>query len=314
MKFVYLFLFLVVAGCKETSIDLDIPYAGDKLVLWGKLKSGSPIRIQVTKTFNPVGAVPEDVTVSDAKVELVVDGKESIELSPLISESGIYVSDHIVQAGATYIVKASASALPTAESAPVVVPFALPDIKAVRIRNVPGEINHQTPQDLVSLYFTEQQPDTERYYSLTFISYYGKDTVAASPYGATDNIPAKEEDCHTWSREKISTYYSEVLKRTFDRFARVFLMKSKCLPDSKTPIKFYVESGQGNLQINPQWASRITMGIEVVTKEAFDYAKIEHDQPEGVDRLVLPPKRALTNIKNGYGLIFASHEKVIEIP
>jgi hypothetical protein len=314
IKVVCFLLLVFLAGCKETSLDMNIPYAGDKLVLWGKLKAGAPIRIQVTRTFNPVGAIPEDVTVSNAKVELLVDGKEYIELSPLTSEKGIYVSDRLIQAGATYIVKASAPTLPTAESAPVLVPSDLPNVTVERIRNVPGEINHQTGQDLVSLYFKEQQPETESYYTLTFLSYYEKDTVSASPYGATDNIPAKEEDCHTWATEKISTFYSEVLERTFDRSARVFIMKSKCLPDPRIPIRFYIETGKGNLQYDPQWASKVTMRIEVVTKEAFDYAKIEYDQPEGVDLLVLPPQRALTNIKNGYGLIFASNEKVIEIP
>lgn len=306
-------MLLVVMGCKETDLNLDIPYSGDKLVLWGKLKAGSPIRIQVTRTFNPVGSIPEDVTVSDARVELILDGKESIELSSLTSEKGIYVSDHIIEAGVTYIVKASAPLLPVAESAPVLVPLDVPDVDVARIRDVPGEINHQTRQDLVSLYFTEQQSEVESYYTLTFLSYYDKDTVSAWAYGATDNIPAKEEDCHTWATEKISTYYSEAAGLTFERNASVFLMKSKCLPERKTPIKFYIETSKGNFD-TPKWASKVTMRVEVVTKEAFDYAKIEYDQPEGVDLLVLPPQRALTNIKNGYGLIFASNEKVIEIP
>jgi hypothetical protein len=314
MKFIYFLLLLFVAGCKVTDLNLDIPYAGDKLVLWGKLKAGAPIRIQVTRTSNPVGAIPEDVTVSDAEVELLVDGKESIELSELASEKGVYVSDRLIQAGATYIVKASAPILPTAESAPVSIPSDLPDVTVERTRNVPGEINHQTAQDLVSLYFTEQQAETESYYTLTFLSYYEKDTLPAYSYGATDNIPAKEEDCHTWATEKISTYYNEALGRTLDRSASLFLMKSKCLPDPKNAIKFYVETGKGDPQRDPQWASKVTMRIEVVTKEAFDYAKIEYDQPEGADLLVLPPQRALTNIKNGYGLIFASNDKVIEIP
>ena len=314
MKFVCLLLLLFLAGCKESTLDLTIPYSGDKLVLWGKLKAGAAIRIQVTKTFNPVGVIPNDVTVPGAKVVLLKNGKEQIELSPLVSEKGIYVSDRVIEAGATYIVKASAPMLPTAESASILVPLDLPEITVKRTHNVPGEINHQTPQDLISLHFNDRGRDVERYFSLLFLSYYEKDTVSASPYGATDNIPAKEKDCHTWAREKLSTYYNEVAGITFDRFASVFLMKSTCLPDSQTPVKFYIESGSGNLIGDPKWASKITMRVEVVTKEAFDYAKIEYEQPEGVDHLVLPPQRALTNIKNGYGLIFASNEKTIEIP
>lgn len=313
MKFVCFLLLLFVAGCKETNLDLHIPYSGDKLVLWAKLRAGSPIKIQVTKTFNPVGAIPKEVRVANANVVIIKNGKEYIELSPLAEEKGVYVSDLMIEAGATYVVKASAPMLPIAESAPITVPLDLPDVSVVRIRNVPGEINQQTPQDLISLHFTEQDRDVEKYFSLLFLSYYEKDTVSANLYGATDNIPAKEEDCHTWADEKISTYYSEVAGITFDRFASAFLMKNTCLPDPKIPIKFYIQTGKGALN-NPQWALKVTMRIQAITKEAFDYAKIEHDQPEGVDHLVLPPQRALTNIKNGYGLIFASNEKTIEIP
>ncbi|WP_342086521.1 DUF4249 domain-containing protein [Dyadobacter sp. OTU695] len=313
MKFVCFLLLLFVLGCKETNLDLNIPYSGDKLVLWGKLKAGAPARIQVTKTFNPAGAIPLDISVADAQVGLLINDKEYIELFSAPNEKGIYISDHVIQPGATYIVKVSAPMLPSAESAPVFIPSEVPDIKPLRIRNVPGEINHQTPQDLVDLYFPKKQTEAEKYFTLTFLSYYEKDTVSANPYGATDNIPAKEEDCHTWAYEKISAYRNDVAGITFDRFASIFLMKSTCLPGPNTPIKFYIETGKGSLD-NPQWARKVTMRIEVVTKEAFDYAKIEYDQPEGVDHLVLPPQRALTNIKNGYGLIFASNEKVIEIP
>ena len=167
MKYISFLLLLLLTGCRETDLNLDIPYSGDKLVLWGKLKAGSPIRIQVTKTFNPVGLIPKDVTVSNAKVELLMDGKESIELSPLATESGVYVSHRVIQPGATYIVKASAPLLPSAESEPVFVPLDLPDVRAIRTRNVPGEINHQTRQDLVSLYFTEQ-PGVENITPLHF--------------------------------------------------------------------------------------------------------------------------------------------------
>ncbi|WP_353723028.1 DUF4249 family protein [Dyadobacter sp. 676] len=253
-----------------------------------------------------------DVNIADATVHLLMNGKEYIQLSQS-GERGIYVSNHVVQAGASYIVKVSAPTLPPAESELIFVPLDLPDVSVIRTRNVPGEINHQTPQDLISLYFTRNQSQVEKYFALTFLSYYEKDTVSANPYGALNNIPAKEKDCHTWANEKISTYYNEVAGITFDRFASIFLVKSLCLPDPKTPIKFYIETNKGTFN-NPQPASKVTMRVEVVTREAFDYAKIEHDQPEGVDHLMLPPQRALTNIKNGYGLIFASNEKTIEIP
>src|SRR5690606_29143202 len=103
MKIIYLlFLIILLTSCQEKVLPIEVPYAGDKLVLWGKLKAGDSVRIQVTKTFNPVGAIPADVTVSDAQVELILNDQERILLTPSTSEKGIYLADHIVQFGATY--------------------------------------------------------------------------------------------------------------------------------------------------------------------------------------------------------------------
>ena len=310
--FVLSLALVCLTGCKETNLSLDIPYSGDKLVLWGKLQANFPIKIQVTKTFNPVGKIPADVTVNNAAVVLYKNGKKYITLSHSGKEPGFYTSDSLIQPGATYIVQVSAPSLPTAESALVTVPLELPHLTAVRTRDVVGQINHQTPQDLISLYFTREDALLERYFSIKLINYYVNDTLSSYPYAAADNIPANEEDCHTWGLEAEKPKYNDIIKRLLYPQSRVFLMSNQCLPAPATPLRFYVENGTGlNASIR---ALKVIVRVGVISKEFFAYSKIENKQPEGVDHLVLPPQKALTNIKNGYGLIFASNEKVIEIP
>jgi hypothetical protein len=46
------------------------------------------------------------------------------------------------------------------------------------------------------------------------------------------------------------------------------------------------------------------MMLSSVTKEWFEYSKLEAEQPEGIDRLVLPPQMAFSNIRNGYGMVY----------
>lgn len=311
MKYTALLLCVLLLACKETDLDLSIPYAGDKLVLWGKLKAGSSVRIQLTRTFRPSGELPEKITVSNAIIVLFRNGNKYVTLSESDKEEGVYLSDSLIRAGETYIVQASAHTLPLAESLPVLVPADLPDVTIQRTLGVQGQINHDSPQDLLSLYFSAKDQGQERYFSFLFLSYFEKDTVTAGAYGSADNIPAQEEDCHTWSTEKIPSFY-EVNGKTYQHVANVFLMNSKCLPSPNTPLDFFIHKDPRGTPPAPPIHTILKIGV--VTKEAFDYAKIEYDQPEGVDLLVLPPQRALTNIKNGYGLIFASNEKVIEIP
>lgn len=312
MKYLLSLILVFLVGCKEQDLDLEIPYSGDKLVLWGKFQANLPVRIQVTKTFNPVGKIPAEVTVNNATVALYKNGKEYITLSHSAKEPGFYTSDSLIQAGASYLVQVSAPSFPTAESALVTVPLALPDMTAIRTRDVVGQMNHQTPQDLISLYFTKEDALLDRHFSIKLTNYYVDDTLSSYPYASADNIPANEEDCHTWGIEVEKPEYNDILKAIVYPQSRVFLMSNQCLPAPVVPLKFYVENGSGyNSTIR---ALKVVVRIGVISSDFFEYAKIENKQPEGVDHLVLPPQKALTTVKNGYGLIFASNEKTIELP
>jgi hypothetical protein len=312
MKYLLVLILMFLVGCKEQDLDMEIPYSGDKLVLWGKLQANFPFKIQVTKTFNPVGKIPADATVNNATVVLYKNGKEYITLSRSGKEPGFYTSDSLIQAGATYQVQVSAPSLPTAESALVTVPMNLPDMTAIRTRDVVGQINHQTPQDLISLYFTKEDALLDRHFSIKLTNYYVDDTLSSYPYASADNIPANEEDCHTWGTEAEKPKYNDVIKVILYPQSRVFLMSNQCLPAPAIPLKFYVENASGYNSTNR--ALKVIVRVGVVSKAFFEYSKIENKQPEGVDHLVLPPQKALTNVKNGYGLIFASNEKTIELP
>lgn len=311
MKYFLFSAFMLFFGCKEKELDLKVPYSGDKLVLWGKLQANSPIKIQVTKTFNPVGEVPKDVTVKNATVVLYKNGNAYLTLSYSGIEPGYYTSDSLVQAGASYFVQVSAPSFPAAESAVVTVPSELPNMTATRIHDAVPQMNHQTPQDLVSLFFTKEDAFPDQYFSIKLMSYYENDTLSSFPYAAADNIPANEEDCHTWGIEIEKPEYNDILKKIVYPQSRVFLMSNQCLPAPAIPLKFYVETGSGFNSATR--ALKVTARIGVISKEFFEYAKIQNKQPEGVDHLVLPPQKALTNIKNGYGLIFTSNEKTIDL-
>ncbi|WP_162242731.1 DUF4249 domain-containing protein [Dyadobacter sp. Leaf189] len=310
-RFLFLTLILFV-GCREQDLNMNVPYSGDKLVLWGKLQANATFKLQVTKTFNPVGDIPKDVTVNNATVVLYKNGKTYLTLSHTGKEPGFYTSDSLIQAGASYFVQVSAPSLPTAESAVVTVPVELSGMTAIRTKNVVPQINHQTPQDLISLYFTKEDALLDKYFSIKLTNYYENDTLSSYPYASADNIPANEEDCHTWGIEVEKPKYNDNLKAIVYPQSRVFLMSNQCLPAPAVPVKFYVENGTDlNATIR---ALKVIVRVGVVSRDFFEYAKIENKQPEGVDHLVLPPQKALTNVKNGYGLIFASNEKTIELP
>jgi hypothetical protein len=69
----FIFLFLI-QSCRGREVDLPLAFEGEKLVLWGKLEAGKPAEIKVSKTFMPMGLIPEDIQITHAEVFLFKNG------------------------------------------------------------------------------------------------------------------------------------------------------------------------------------------------------------------------------------------------
>lgn len=305
-KGVILFLFILghlLVGCRGKELEISLPYSGDKLVLWGDLTAGKSIRVQLTRTFIPIGEIPAELTVDGAHVEVFKNGEAWITLTPSEDEPGVYISTVAISAGETYQFKARAEGYPEAESEEIPIPEFLSAISYARERDVPPIINPYTPQDRISLTFSENENYRDKYVMLSFFMFYKEDTVA-SYWPAPDNVVANEADCHTWASSK--------------RRKTSFLFSGQCLPAAGATLKFYIENRKNHFiswekPSEYEYPWKVELRIGSISKEWFDYAKIEYDQPEGLDRLVLPPQMTFTNVKNGYGLIFASNETTVEL-
>jgi hypothetical protein len=299
----YFFVCLILVGCRSKDLDLNPSYSGDKLVLWGNLQAGKSIRIQVTKTFNPTGKIPIDLSVTNAIVVIKKGERDEFKLTPSLLQKGIYVSDSLIEAGESYVISVSSPTLPTAESNIILIPTDVQILNYIQKKNVPGVKNPNVPQDLISLYFTRDQINANKYYSINFLAYY-KDETVSSIWPSADNVVANETDCYTWAPD-ITGYYQGL-----------FLMANQCLPEQGIPLNFSTETSRGTFSSDSFYYEKplkVEMNIGSISKEWFDYAKVEYEQPEGLDNLVFPPKITFSNIKNGYGLIFASNEKTIQL-
>lgn len=299
--FIAIIIFLL-AACRGREVTLPLAFEGEKLVVWGKLEAGQPAQVQVRKTFPAVGPVPEQTAVTTATVSLYKNGALYTRLVPR-EEAGIYGSDSLIQAGERYVVKVEAPGLATAESEEVTVPAGLPGFTYTRKRDAEPEKDAATRphQDLVSLRFTGNLHNS--YLIVGFLAYF---TAHNWPFywPATDNIVANEEDCHTRS-----SFYDRT-------YGEMFMMNGDCVP-ADTPLGFFVSTGVWTLFPDSSWgydrARKITLLLASSTREWFLYNQVENKQPEGLDHLVLPPQKAYTNIKNGYGIIYGYHAAQIEL-
>ncbi len=301
-SFYFLCITLLIASCRGRDVEIPLAFEGEKLVLWGKLEVGKPARIQVMKTFPAVGPVPEQTAVNTATVSLYKNGK-FYSLLTSVDENGLYGSESIIEAGQNYRVKVEAPGLTPAESADVTVPASVPEFTYIRKRDAEPEKNSATVphQDLISLRFAGNLHNS--YLTLGFMAYFEENNWPFK-WPALDNIVANEEDCHTWG-----SFYDR-------SYGELFMMNGECI-SVNTSLGFFVSTGNLTTLPDGSWgydrARKITMLLASSTKEWFLYNQIEYKQPEGLDHMVLPPQKAYTNIKNGYGIIYGYHATEIEL-
>lgn len=299
---VYFLVIFFLSACRGKEVEIPLDFVGERLVLWGKLESGKSAQIQVNKIFPALGNIPEQTAVTAAEVSLFKNGFFYANLFPT-GEDGFYGTDSLIEAGQTYRVRAIANGFPIAESDEVTVPASLPLLYYIRKPNVPGETWSHIPQDLVSITFNSANNLYNTYLAISFLAFF-QDYNRSLTWPTKDNILANEGDCHSWTRDPDKI------------FGQLFLMNGACLLE-EFPLNFSVPIGDlsrpPNSQGEYELAKRVTMLLASVSKEWFLYNQIENKQPEGLDHLVLPPQKAYTNVKNGYGIIYGYHAMEIEL-
>jgi hypothetical protein len=286
-----LFLLLLLSACRERAVDVPLPFEGEKLVLWGRLEAGQPVRIQVSKTFAPEGEVPAATYVNTASLALFKNGSPLSNLR-LLDDKGLYGSEVLIEAGATYIVRAEAPGLPTASSEEVLIPAEVPKFTFTRTKNVPPHYASQGKFDLINLHITND----EKYFLMINISAKFKEYDFPFFQPSRSNFGFKEDNCYTSSAAGTAKPY--------------YFINPLCQPPS-SPLGFYVQTQMGmslpNMPMEVVDASSVSIELVAISKTWFDYTALESKQPEGLDHMVLPPQKAFTNIHNGYGLIYGSN-------
>jgi hypothetical protein len=172
------------------------------------------------------------------------------------------------------------------------VPSGIPEFRYTRERNADPETNFGREQELIKFYFSET---TDRYLMIAIFSHFNEFAIATQRPSKSNTV-ANEEDCHTWTE--------------YLHYPQYFMVNGNCVLPNK-PLSFFADI-EGNYvspsdKPLPSRATKISVELISVTKEWFEYNKIENKQPDGLDHLVLPPQKAYTNIKNGYGLIYGSN-------
>lgn len=300
MKHILLIIIIYTfLSCRGREVDIPIDFEGERLVLWGKLEAGKPIRIEVNKTIPVQGKISENLEVNTAQIDIYKNGNFYTTLT-LLDNKGLYGSDSLIKAGENYKIVATADGFHEAESELVTISSSIPNFSYTRKRDVEPELNiGQGTQDLITLYFKESEQLANSYFEFKMYAIFPEISLSTN-YPSKANPVFQEEDCNVYLYTSSGTS---------------LMMKGACIIPN-TSLSFFVLTEFNIINNNlPQHLTnpKVKMKLATVSKEWFYYNQQMENQPEGIDHLVLPPQQAYTNIKNGYGIIYGYNSVEIEL-
>jgi hypothetical protein len=295
-----LIISILLFSC-EKELDIDLPYDGDKLVVFGVLCPDKIITIKLTKTVPPTGLNELGEGVNNAIVKLFEEGK-MVEILKYTSK-GDYVSpsNFMPKVGKKYYIEAKAEGFPEITSEPEIIPSKVQSIDFTFGEDITSPVSAGTPAKRLVLEFDDDISETDFYAIIPEVS--SKDRIlVVNAFNLARNFGSPADACG------------------FDGNGNIFCYTDVCF-SGKAKSKIGVEI-KGGLQgkdfdfqnpdtYNKKDADKIIFRIRKITKNYYDYI-LTDGELDGIFKAFVPTISRQSNIKGGYGVLVAYNETVIK--
>ncbi|RIV18786.1 DUF4249 domain-containing protein [Fibrisoma montanum] len=278
---------LLLTGAFSCTKDLgvDLPYEGNRLILYGVLSPDSVVTLRVGHSYPPTGRSVFDDGIQTAEVHLYED---SILVDKLAHQGeGFYVSTTSFKptAGKSYYYQVLATGYPQAQSKPERIP------DPVKFQNykfdevIRSTINSGFPTRKLTLSFIDDtQPDS--YYAVDLRAYLEDQVLAINTFGL-DRPDDVEDGCGFRSAGELNEYN----------------LSDICFNGQSTIVRIGVEL-QGYIQPGGRVGSadEIILSLRRTNRGYYEY-KRTFNAVEGFLQAFQPPQLRYSNIDGGYGII-----------
>ena len=293
---ILLVVLVLFQSCQETELGVNLPYDGDRLVLYADLSPDKTVILRINKTYPPTGEFTVKSGMPGANVQLFENGIFKERLA--YSDSGNYVAKSKPKVGFTYSFKATLIGFPDVETQPVIIPQNVNNPKVVLGKDSTASINIGNTVRKLTVEWTDFESNSNDFLVVIEGRYQGKYLgVGGFIIGKDGEL---EDGC------------------SFNRTLQRYVFRDLCFPLQKFSTNFGVET-HGFLQDRnlPPGASRKTVdeyrvSIANISNSYFRFLQDEL-QPTDIFLAFQLPKSRYSNVKNGYGIIIASNETVFNL-
>lgn len=286
-QLIVLLTLLIPFGCKERPVNFKLPYDGDKLVLFGQVKAGDTVRIEVQKTYPPTGTSTYIDGIADARVRLF-DERGFLETLAYISK-GIYssASGRKWREGSKYRIEVEAPGfsltstdLETMPAAPVVVSYEFG-------RSIDSKFNPGIPSKELIINI-QDNTNEDNYYMVDIKRSIGKDTFGVNVFDMDKPMDDFEDPCQF-------SY-------------RGFVLNDLCSSNGIITLKKGIEiKYPSNLDLDLNAQDKITVFVRQISKSYYEFCKTYYNENDLIIAFKTPYPR-YTNVTGGYGIFTGYHE------
>ncbi|MDZ7934694.1 MAG: DUF4249 domain-containing protein [Emticicia sp.] len=296
MKNICLFLLVFcLNGCRKVELSVDLPYQGDKLVVYGLIVPTEIVSVKVTKTYPPTGKITYIDGISDAEVLLFENDKLVEKLK--YTGSGIYKSETSFKPKEkfAYSLKINAKGFPLVSTSNEIVPT-LPKILSFKFdEKIESSLNKGRPARKFILNIADNDR-ASNFFSIKLEAFW-QDTKANLVNFSIDQASGADSPC-------------------FFEYVKSFILNDVCFSNVDYEFKRGFEMNP-IFEINNDFVrkdpERVVAKICQINKSYYEFCKTYYDE-EGLLQAFNTPNPRYSNIKGGYGIFAAYNEVLIDLP
>lgn len=295
LKYQYLFLLFIlilIQGCRERELGVDLPYQGNQLFIFSELNPDKIIKLYLNQTYPPTGKFTVKKGLEGAEVNLLENGIFKERLA--YSDSGTYISKSGLKptVGNSYAFEIKLNGYADVDTQPIEIPKSIAAPKAVLERDtIPSIFTGKIARKL------ELEWLDDEFYGNNYVVIIEGEfqnqylSIASFNIGKDSEI---EDGCN------------------FTRNRNQYIFRDLCFPLQKFRTSFGLDT-YGFLQNNPNPFANIRRNVDTykvsisnVSESYFRWLKDEL-QPEDIFLAFQLPKSRFSNVNNGYGIVIASN-------
>ncbi len=292
-------LIIVCQGCQR-DLGVELPYEGNRLVVFGLISADSVVSVRIDKTAPPTGVFLYSDSVSDATATLFEDGVFVENLNYIGKETYRSPSGFKPKAGKAYFLKVTVDGFPPVETEPEVVPS---EVK------IEGYVFGDTIDNIftgearrLTFTFSDEQKEGD-FYNAHIVGQYKGNLVTLNTFVAGRPLEASEDLCGF--RSENNRYVLQDICFNGQLFSyNLGVATGGSLQEFKGPG----ERPRGQVKCD-----KILLRLMKISKAYRDYLFVADREQEGFFSAFTIPIREFTNIKGGYGLWAAYSEDVVDV-